>query len=113
MITNMPQGEQRIGVRAYADVDQALKGLTLRSRTTGQSSAGATDACQWAMGHTVRSPVTGTDAPGIPGLRLLTAEADASVVQSEDITAPAGSRDYARGAHEVLAWMCGYSDQLA
>ncbi|WP_240509128.1 hypothetical protein [Streptomyces agglomeratus] len=102
-----------VGVRTYADIDLALKG----HRGTGgvpQFAAGAEAAYAWAMGRSGRSPVTGTDdAEHIPELSLLTAEVDASVVRLDDPTLEAGTRDFVRGVHDALAWICGYSDQPA
>jgi hypothetical protein len=110
--TNERQGEQLIGVRAHEDVAFVFKGLAARSAVP-EFSSGAAAAYEWALGHAERSPVTGAGADGVPGLRLLTAEVDAAVVQLEDPTMQAGRRDYVRGVHDALAWVCGYSDQVA
>lgn len=110
--TNERQGEQLIGVRAHEDVTFVFKGLAART-TAPEFSSGAAAAYEWAMGHAERSPVTGAGADGIPGLRLLTAEVDAAVVQLDDPTLRAGKRDYVRGVHDALAWVCGYSDHAA
>lgn len=99
-----------IGVRPRADVDLALKYLTARSEAPAQYALGAAAAYRWAMGRAARAPVTGTDARRVPDLRLLTAEVDAAVVQLEDPTTEAGVRDFTRGVHDALAWVCGYSD---
>ncbi|WP_406503774.1 hypothetical protein [Streptomyces sp. NBC_00212] len=99
-----------IGVRPRADVDLALKYLTVRSEAPAQFALGAAAAYRWAMGRAARAPVTGTDARRVPDLRLLTAEMDAAVVQLEDPTTEAGVRDFTRGVHDALAWVCGYSD---
>ncbi|MFF8846357.1 hypothetical protein ACF08N_27185 [Streptomyces sp. NPDC015127] len=109
---NERQGEQRIGVRAHKDVVLAVEGLAAR-RQPPQFASGAADAYEWATGHAGRSPVTGADADDVPGLWLLTAEVDATVVQLEDPTLQAGKRDYIRGVHDALAWICGYSDRVA
>lgn len=108
----MHSDERRVGVRSYAEVDVALNGLVVRRKSAPRFSAGAAAAYEWAMGQTVRSPVTGAEVHGIPDLGLLTAEVDAAVIQLEDPTTPVGNRDYTRGAHDALAWVCGYSDQL-
>ncbi len=111
---NTPQEEAPlVGVRTYADIDRALKDHADRGGSP-EFSAGVAAAYEWAMCRTDRSPVTGTDnAHDIPGLPLLTAEVDAAVVQLEDPTIQTAARDYIRGAHDVLAWICGYSDQPA
>ncbi|MBT2468371.1 hypothetical protein J7E97_10890 [Streptomyces sp. ISL-66] len=76
-----------------------------------QFSAGASAAYRWALGRADRSPVTGAgDSEGFPGLPALTAEVDAAVVQMEDPTGQPGQRDYNRGVHDALAWVCGHSD---
>ncbi|MFP1625260.1 hypothetical protein ACLB9X_08720 [Streptomyces sp. 5K101] len=112
MTTNERQGEQRIGVRAHGDVAFVYKSLAAR-RAAPEFSSGAAAAYEWAMGNAEPSPVTGAGAGGVPGLRLLTAEVDAAVVQLDDPTIQAGRRDYVRGVHDALAWVCGYSDQVA
>ncbi|MFF8278874.1 hypothetical protein ACF05T_22585 [Streptomyces lateritius] len=65
------------------------------------------------MCRTERSPITGADAGGTPNLPLLTAEVDAALVQLGDPAIPEGSREYVRGAHEALAWICGQRDEAA
>ena len=99
-----------IGVRPRSDVDLALKYLTARSEAPAQFALGVAAAYRWAMGSAARAPLTGTAARHVPDLRLLTAEVDAAVVQLEDPTTEAGVRDFTRGVHDALAWVCGYSD---
>ncbi|WP_438289815.1 hypothetical protein [Streptomyces sp. HUAS TT7] len=99
-----------IGVRARTDVDLALKYLTARSEAPAQYALGAAAAYHWAMGRAGRAPLTGTAVRLVPDLRLLTAEVDAAVVQLEDPTTEVGLRDFTRGVHDALAWVCGYSD---
>ncbi|WP_329112118.1 hypothetical protein [Streptomyces sp. NBC_01353] len=103
-----------MGIRAYADVELAQKRLSARAaewRLSPQYSSGASAAYRWALGCAEHSPVTGAgDAEGVPALPALTAEVDASVVQMEDLTSRPGPRDYSRGVHDALAWVCGHSD---
>ncbi|MBB5935050.1 hypothetical protein [Streptomyces zagrosensis] len=110
MIESVQEDEQFVGVRTYAQVDAALKGLSARRDDQPQLLAGEAAALQWAMGHLAPAPVTGASASDLPDLRLLTAEVDATVVQLDDITTSATSRDYLRGVHDALLWICGYSD---
>ncbi|MEU9101967.1 hypothetical protein [Streptomyces sp. NPDC048361] len=105
-------GSTMIGVRHRTDVDLALKYLNARSETPAQFALGVAAAYNWATGRAPRAPVTGSAARHrVPDLRLLTAEVDAAVVQLEDPTAQRGARDFTRGVHDGLAWVCGYSDQ--
>ncbi|MET7540677.1 hypothetical protein [Streptomyces sp. NPDC005507] len=103
-----------MGTRAYADVELAQKRLGAGAAEGGPSpqySSGASAAYRWALGRADRSPVTGAgDAEGVPKLQALTAEVDAAVVQMEDPTSGPGPRDYSRGVHDALAWVCGHSD---
>ncbi|MFC4608626.1 hypothetical protein ACFO9E_12455 [Streptomyces maoxianensis] len=112
----MRQGnEPRVGTRAYADVELAQKQLGAREVERGRSpqfSSGASAAYDWALGRADRAPVTGAgDAESVPDLQVLTAEVDAAVVQMEDPTGRPGPRDYNRGVHDALAWVCGHSDE--
>ncbi|MGW7056007.1 hypothetical protein [Streptomyces sp. NPDC054887] len=111
--TARPDDTPLVGVRTPADIDLALKNRAERDEVS-QFSAGAAAAYTWALGRTGRSPITGTaEARGVPGLPLLTAEVDASVVQLDDATTQGEARDYISGAHDALAWICGYSDRPA
>ncbi|MFG3281407.1 hypothetical protein [Streptomyces sp. NPDC048111] len=99
-----------VGVRPRDEVDLALRRLTGRSDAPPQFALGVAAAYRWAMGSGVRAPVTGTSAKYGPDLRLLTAEVDAAVVQLEDPTPQPGVREFTRGVHDALSWVCGYSD---
>ncbi|MGW7434188.1 hypothetical protein ACWGIN_32235 [Streptomyces sp. NPDC054861] len=108
--------EPLVGTREYAAVVVARNRLGARTGAVDppspQFTSGAAAAYQWALGGTERSPVTGNgSAEGVPGLQDLTAEVDAAVVQMEDPTSAAGPRDYHRGVHDALAWVCGHSNQ--
>ncbi|MGW0367243.1 hypothetical protein [Streptomyces sp. NPDC002990] len=99
------------GVRPLAAVDLALKNLASPPQGPEQFTVGAALAYQWALGRRARAPVTSADGRGVPDLPLLTAEVDAAVVQLDDPTTPADLRDFTRGVHDALGWVCGYSDQ--
>ncbi|MFG2721259.1 hypothetical protein ACGFW5_23610 [Streptomyces sp. NPDC048416] len=109
--TGEDHGTTLIGVRPHDDVDLALEYLTARSEAPAQFALGVAAAYRWSMGRSERSPVTGTAVRRPPDLPLLTAEVDAAVVQLEDPTSQAGARDFTRGVHDGLAWVCGYSDR--
>jgi hypothetical protein len=106
--------EPLVGTRAYADVELAQKRSSAEAAERGPSpqySSGASAAYRWALGRVDRSPITGARrAEGVPELQALTAEVDAAVVQMEDPTSQPGPRDYSRGVHDALAWVCGHSD---
>ncbi|MFD7435544.1 hypothetical protein [Streptomyces sp. NPDC059861] len=104
--------ERRVGIRTYGEVDSALRGLVARHGGSAQFSAGEAVALEWALGRTVRSPITGVGGRDVPDLHLLTAEVDATVVRLEDPTAPAGNRDYFRGVYGALSWICGLRGRL-
>ncbi|MEV4945588.1 hypothetical protein [Streptomyces sp. NPDC053755] len=105
-----------MGTREYAAVVVARNRLGARAGTgdspSPQFTSGAAAAYRWALGGAERSPVTGSgSAEGGPGLPALTAEVDAAVVQMEDPTSAAGPRDYHRGVHDALAWVCGHRNE--
>ncbi|MER5961529.1 hypothetical protein [Streptomyces sp. NPDC002057] len=104
-----------MGTRARADVELARKRLGAGAAGPGDPSpqfrGGAAAALSWALGGAERAPVTGSGAgQEVPDLQTLTAEVDAAVVQAEDPTSPLGPREYNRGVHAALAWVCGHSD---
>ncbi|MFI9742420.1 hypothetical protein [Streptomyces sp. NPDC052494] len=107
--------QRRVGTRTYADVEQAQKHLDAGAAAGGRSpqfSIGASTAYRWALGRADRSPVTGASGTKeVPDLQVLTSELDAAVVQMEDPAGRPGPRDYSRGVHDALAWVCGHSDE--
>ncbi|MGW7067163.1 hypothetical protein ACWGII_14085 [Streptomyces sp. NPDC054855] len=107
--------ETLVGTRAYTDVELAQKQLGVTAVDQGSSSqfsSGVAAAYQWALGCADRSPVTGAGCTGtVPDLQALTAEVDAAVVQTEDLTSSPGLRDHSRGVHDALAWVCGHISQ--
>ncbi|MFD3531348.1 hypothetical protein [Streptomyces sp. NPDC058664] len=113
MAAHTAEGEPRIGVRTYTEVDLALGRVEERTSETPQFRAGAAAAYQWAMSRTERSPITGAEACGSPDLPLLTAEVDAALVQLVGPAIPEDSHAYVRGAHDALAWICGQRDRAA
>ncbi|MGW7090193.1 hypothetical protein ACWGH2_42825 [Streptomyces sp. NPDC054871] len=88
--------EPLVGTRAYIDVELAQKQLDVTAADRGASSqfsSGVSAAYRWALGRADRSPVTGAGcAGGVPDLQALTAEVDAAVVQTEDLTRSPGLR---------------------
>lgn len=108
------QDEELIGTRPRAQVEEAFRVLEAASaaptRQT-QLSRGAMTGYLWALGRGDTAPVTGADSDGPPDLALLTAEADASVVQLEDATQRTVPRDFIQGVQSALAWVCGHSDR--
>ncbi len=109
----MGQGtEQRVGTRPYEDVERAYRRREAAAPGAGrpQFAAGAITAYRWALGQQTRAPVTGAAGGAVPSLPALTAEVDAALVQLEDTTLRGGPREYTEGAHDALAWVCGYSE---
>ncbi|MFB7502041.1 hypothetical protein [Streptomyces broussonetiae] len=103
----------RVGVQLRADVEALLNDLT-NGHGTGspQLRAGGAAAFEWALGLSESSPVTGRGVPSAPELPLLTAELDATTVRLETPSDPPGSKDYLRGIHAALSWVCGYNTEL-
>ncbi|MFF4648583.1 hypothetical protein [Streptomyces sp. NPDC001380] len=65
----------------------------------------------WALGLGAPAPVTGARGDGAPGAEALAAELDAAASQLEDPAHRSVPRDYVRGVHDALAWVCGRSER--
>ncbi|MGK5630361.1 hypothetical protein [Streptomyces sp. URMC 123] len=105
--------ERRVGTRSRSEVERARHALEVRSAAPDrqtQVSRGALTGYLWALGRAEAAPVTGAAVAGTPDLRTLTAEVDAAAVQLEDQTQRTVPRDYTRGVHDALAWICGHRD---
>ncbi|MEW2630706.1 hypothetical protein AB0903_03375 [Streptomyces sp. NPDC048389] len=103
-----------VGVRAYADAEAAKRELPALLSGGGhppEYGAGVAAGYSWALGRDARAPVTGAGANGVPDMELLTAEIDAAVVREDEAVADPATRDYVRGVHSALAWICGFSDR--
>ncbi|MCM2423441.1 MULTISPECIES: hypothetical protein [unclassified Streptomyces] len=108
-----PHKEGTIGTRSLAEVEDAYHALEAVGAGPAQQtqlSRGALTGYLWALGRGDPAPVTGASCEGAPDLPLLTAEADAAVVQLADATQRTIPRDYIQGVHDALAWVCGHSD---
>jgi hypothetical protein len=100
-------------VRPQAEVElahQALNAAALPPQKQTQHSNGAVTGYLRALGAGTAAPVTCSGTPGAPTLAGLTQEVDASVMQLADQSQRTVSRDFLQGAHDALAWLCGYSD---
>ncbi|MEU4212439.1 hypothetical protein AB0F13_20995 [Streptomyces sp. NPDC026206] len=101
------------GVRPVPEVVQAHQRLECEaagpSRQT-QYARGALTGYLWSLGQGQVAPVTGGDSAGAPDLATVTAEVDATLAQLEDSTQRTVPRDYIRGVHDALAWVCGHTD---
>ncbi len=107
-----PTLHELIGARPRTLVEREYRNLRQRSLCDGpdaQFAHGALDAYRWTMGGG-GAPLTGARAAGVPDLQRLTSEIDAAVVQLDDATQRASTRDFTRGVHDALAWVCGLSD---
>ncbi|MEV6651630.1 hypothetical protein [Streptomyces sp. NPDC051219] len=102
-----------MGTRRRAEVEAAHHALDAEAagpdRQT-QLSRGALTGYLWALGRGEDAPITGARGEGPPDIPQLTAEVDAATVQLEDTTQRMVPRDYIRGVHDALAWVCGHSD---
>jgi hypothetical protein len=102
-----------VGVRPRAEIElayDALNAAAVSPQTQTQYSNGALTAYLWALGRASHAPVTGSGDAGAPTLARLTGEVDASVAQLADQAQRTIPRDFVQGVHDVLAWVCGYSD---
>ncbi|MFG3497719.1 hypothetical protein [Streptomyces sp. NPDC047928] len=102
---------RRIGVRPTAEVESAYRELTEGAPERVLPAAlidGAVDAYEWALARGGEGPITGAHTGEVPTLQAMTAEVDAASVVLDDPLCPAETEDYARGAHDVLAWICGH-----
>ncbi|MFC1415487.1 hypothetical protein [Streptacidiphilus cavernicola] len=111
MTTNA--GTVRIGARPEAEVRQAqaeLEAAAARPRRQTALTRGALAGYAWATGRAGAAPVTGAVSTGPPDLADLTAEIDASVVQLAQQAQRRAPRDYVRGVHDALSWVCAHTD---
>ncbi|CCB71637.1 protein of unknown function (plasmid) [Streptantibioticus cattleyicolor NRRL 8057 = DSM 46488] len=102
-----------IGGRSRHAVEHAYEELTDQvTRTDARTpyADGALAAYRWALGAGGSGPITGTPGAAPPDVERLTAEVDASVVQTEDRTQSAAGHAFAEGVHDVLTWVCGLRD---
>lgn len=115
-----------VGARLRTDVDEAHRDLERAAapyRLQTQYARGVLAVYVWALGATATSPVTGTGAGrgaaatasppcgDPPSLALLTAEMDAAVAQLAQPTRRTVPRDYLRGIHDALAWLCARTER--
>lgn len=114
---SLPNAERHeqdlVGTRTLAEVEQAHRALeAVGAGPTQQTqlSRGALTGYLWALGRGDQAPITGASSEGAPDLSLLTAEADAAVVQLADAAQRTTPRDFTQGVHDALAWICGHSD---
>ncbi|WP_228978191.1 hypothetical protein [Streptomyces sp. DH12] len=113
----------RIGVRRVDEVESAYRSLAAEATGRGARGGralqerpralreGAAEAYRWALAREPQGPITGLRAREVPDVWRLTAEADAAAVLLDDPACPHDTRDYVRGVHDALAWLCGHSDQ--
>ncbi|MEU1626786.1 hypothetical protein ABZ746_15975 [Streptomyces sp. NPDC020096] len=107
---------QLIGARPRSLVEKAYESLrnrAARDEPHPPFTLGVLAAYQWAMGRGADAPLTGARGVGVPDLEQLTSEIDTAVVQLEDVTQHTGTRDFAQGVHDALAWVCGLSEDEA
>jgi hypothetical protein len=105
----------RVGARSREQVEDALARLEYIGEAPFDSSPayhGSLDGYRWALGRGSLAPVTASVASGPEGPcpAQLAAEQQAAQVRHLDLRADPAQRDYARGAHDALAWVCGRSD---
>lgn len=101
------------GARTREQVSAVLEVLAAREVAPSELDflLGAVAACRWALGEG-EAPVTGEPPVGPPTAEeLVEEEREARMIRAGKAVSEL-SRDHARGAHEVLAWVCGYTDDV-
>ncbi len=107
-------GTARFGARPEAEVRRAqaeLEAAAARPQRQTALTRGALAGYAWATGQASAAPVTGAAGNGPPDLAELTAEVDASVVQLDQQAQRSAPRDYVRGVHDALSWVCAHTDE--
>ena len=104
----------RVGARPRAEVEQAQSALEAAAAAPQRQTAlsrGALAGYLWALGRSWTAPVTGAVHAEPPDLLDITAEIDASVVQLVQQSQRTAPRDYVRGVHDALSWVCAHTDE--
>ncbi|MFE9425009.1 hypothetical protein ACFYNO_18770 [Kitasatospora sp. NPDC006697] len=105
----------RVGARSREQVESALARLEYIGETPFEPSParhGSLDGYRWALGRGRLAPVTASVASGPEGPcpAQLAAEQQAAQVRHLDLRVDPDQREYARGVHDALAWVCARSD---
>jgi hypothetical protein len=105
----------RVGARTREQVESALARLEYIGDTPFEPSParhGSLDGYRWALGRGRLAPVTTSVASGPEGPcpAQLAAEQQAAQVRHLDLRVDPEQREYARGVHDALAWICARSD---
>ena len=106
--------DERVGARPRAQVEQAQSALEAATAAPQRQTAlnrGALAGYLWSMGRSRTAPVTGAVHIEPPDLLDITAEIDASVVQLAQQSQRTAPRDYVRGVHDALSWVCAHTDE--
>jgi hypothetical protein len=109
-----PTAEGLVGARPRAEVELAHATLDALASAPQRQTAlnrGALAGYLWALGRTRTAPVTGAVHIEPPDLLDVTAEIDASGVQMAQQAQRTAPRDYVRGVHDALSWVCAHSDE--
>jgi hypothetical protein len=105
----------RVGARTREQVESALARLEYIGDTPFEPEParhGSLDGYRWALGRGRLAPVTASTASGPEGPcpAQLAAEQQAAQVRHLDLRVDPEQREYARGVHDALAWICARSD---
>ncbi|MHA6758612.1 hypothetical protein [Streptacidiphilus sp. PAMC 29251] len=106
--------EDLVGARPRAEVERAEAALEAAAAAPQRQTAlsrGALAGYLWALGRGTVAPVTGDVHDEPPDLLDLTAEIDASEVSLAQQAHRTVPRDYVRGVHDALSWVCAHSDE--
>lgn len=113
--TPLPTGTteiERVGARPRTQVRDAygaLEASCAHTTVLSDPDQGALAAYRWALGYTALGPVTqrstDDDANGPGTGRLLTERRAAGLLMADPRHRPS-ARQYARGVHNALDWIC-------
>ncbi|MGA5820948.1 hypothetical protein ACPC54_24150 [Kitasatospora sp. NPDC094028] len=102
-----------VGVRSLQEVFDALTRTGCLPGPSSRYRLGVTNAYRWALGTQVAGPITRAAVVGatIPSRTRLLAECQAAAVEIGPGAPARTDPDYALGAYEAMAWLCGHHDE--
>ncbi|MGW3042021.1 hypothetical protein ACWC9T_18740 [Kitasatospora sp. NPDC001159] len=104
---------QTVGVRSLQEVFDALAQTDGLPASSSGYRLGVMNAYRWALGTQVAGPITRAAAVGdtVPCRTQLLAECQAAAVEIRHGAPAQTDPDYALGAYEAMAWLCGHHDE--
>ncbi|GAB7183563.1 hypothetical protein ATKI12_3394 [Kitasatospora sp. Ki12] len=101
-----------VGVRPLAEVFEAIEAANRHPQPWTGFDHGVLGAYRWAAGAQVAAPLTAAAALGAAGpcRAQLLAECQAAAVRLRDALEGSADAEYALGAYQALAWLCGHHE---